>query len=167
MGFDSVVVISYSLTVDTDFSGVLTNTAVINHPLIPEPVLVSARALVTDDPLLVIRKTAAPAKPGPGKPLSYALQVTNIGQPALDLPVLVTDQVPEDTAVSQVGPDGQVSPNGRQVTWDRPVSLATDASSVFTFSVDIASVPSGTVITNDAYQVESPVTGVAAGERIQ
>ncbi len=162
VGFDSSVTITFSVKVTQDFSGIIENSAEINHPMIAQPVTLSAETVVTDDPLLAIRKTSTPAKPGPGKPLTYLLEVTNLGQPtASNLELTVTDQVPANTTFKQADPDGNQSDN--LVTWVREVSLDTGATSVFTFSVNVKSgVPSGTVITNDNYQV-SPF-GVAPGE---
>ena len=163
VGFDASVVVTFSVDVTpTTFAGVITNTAVINHPLIPRPVTVTAETLVTDLPIFEIEKTSSPAKPGANKSLTYWLTVTNVGQPAVGLPLTVDDKVPADTTVSQVGPDG--SKHGGQVTWEREVNLDTGASSVFTFTVNVSDVPSGTVLTNQDYQVSNPTSGVAAGE---
>lgn len=162
VGFDKKAVISYPVTVDAGYSGIISNTAVINHPNIPAPVSISAQAVVTNDPIFTISKTALPEKPGSGKTLIYELQVTNIGQPALNLPVTVNDEVPQNTTFDEAGQGGQLTLNG--VTWQQPLTLSTGASEVFTFSVDIAAVPSGTVITNQAYQIDSALTGVSAGD---
>ncbi len=164
VGFDQRVVVSFSVDVDPGFSGVISNTATIAHPDIPEPIYAVATALITDEPVFTIQKTSAPEKPGPASPLTYYLEVTNIGQPASDLPATVQDHVPAQTTVESLGPDGQLSPNGRLVTWERTLSLATGASSVFTFSVDLSGVVSGTVISNDDYQVSSTPYGVTVGE---
>jgi uncharacterized repeat protein (TIGR01451 family) len=50
------------------------------------------------------------------------------------------------------------------VTWTRHVSLEQGASTVFTFSVDVGDVPSGTVITNDTYHVTSAETTMSDGD---
>jgi uncharacterized repeat protein (TIGR01451 family) len=162
VGFDSAVVISFSVSVDTDFAGPVRNTAVISHPLISEAVTKTAEAVVTDEPILAIDKTSAPAKPGADKPMTYTLTVVNRGQQAHDLDVTVTDEAPSRTDVRDVGPDGQI--DGDVVTWNRSVTLDPGDTTAFTFSVDVADVPSGTVITNDAYKVASPRTGVTSGE---
>ncbi len=162
IGFDSRTVISYSVTAHASYSGFISNTAVIDHPSIPAPVSVSAQAVVTDDPIFTISKSALPKKPGPGKTLVYAVQVTNIGQPAVNLPVVVTDVVPVNTTFREASQGGLFTPNG--VTWQQPLTLSTGANQVFTFSVDIASVPSGTLITNQTYMIESAVTGISAGD---
>ncbi|HJS29028.1 MAG TPA: hypothetical protein VJ768_05375, partial [Anaerolineales bacterium] len=66
----------------------------------------TAETVVTDEPVLEIGKSSAPGFPGPGKPLTYTLVVTNVGQPAVNLPITVTDHVPTDTHFRSVGPDG-------------------------------------------------------------
>jgi uncharacterized repeat protein (TIGR01451 family) len=162
VGFDKRAVISYSVMVDAGFSGIISNSALINHPLIPAPVSVTAEAVVTNDPIFTISKTASPEKPGPGKTLEYSLQVTNIGQPAVGIPVTVTDVIPLNTTFHDAGQDGQLTPGG--VVWQQPLTLNTGATQVFTFSVDIAAVPPGTIITNQTYQVDSTVTSVTAGD---
>lgn len=162
VGFDSTVVVTFSVDVDPGFEGTVQNTAVITDPMIDEPVEVTAETVVTDDPFLVIGKKSAPAKPGANQPLTYTLVVTNVGQPANNLSIDVEDDVPDDTSFSSVGPDG--SYGSGTVTWNRNVTLGTGDTTEFTFSVNVGNVPSGTVITNDAYQVSSTPTGVAAGE---
>jgi uncharacterized repeat protein (TIGR01451 family) len=164
VGFDASVLITFSVDVESEYFGVISNTAVISQPMIPEPVSVTAEATVTNDPILVITKTSSPDKPGAGKPLTYELTVTNLGQSAVDLPVKVVDVLPADTTYL-TSPDGELSQNGKEVTWDRTVSLEYQESSVFTFSVTIDSeVISGTVINNADYYVESIDTGISAGE---
>ncbi len=153
IGFDATVVLSFSVQVDPSFAGAIENTAVLDHPDVASPVTMTAETIVTDEPILELEKSIAPSLPGPGKPLTYTLLVVNVGQPALNLPITVTDQVPADTTFRGVGPDGSVSPGGDVVTWTRTVNLSTGASTAFTFTVDVQNVPSGTVITNDLYQV--------------
>jgi uncharacterized repeat protein (TIGR01451 family) len=162
VGFDSSVLINFSVTISPTFAGEIQNQAVITHPLIPKPVTVSAETIVTDSPILDIKKTSTPSKPGPNKPLTYLISVTNEGQPATGLPITVTDKVPLNTTLKTVGPDG--TPAGGRVTWTRTVDLVTGASTVFTYSVNVNNVLSGTVISNDEYQVSSSKTGVVAGE---
>jgi uncharacterized repeat protein (TIGR01451 family) len=103
-----------------------------------------------------------PPKPGANKPLVYTIIVTNRGQPAVNLPITVTDQVPISTTLRDVGPDGIDS--GNVVTWTRSIMLDIGQTTAFTFSVDVGDVPSGTVITNQDYRVASPASGVTAGE---
>ena len=164
VGFDSSTVINFNVNVKPDFIGTITNTAVISQALIAKPVSVTAKTVVTDQPILIIEKTSTPDKPGPNKPLTYLLQVTNRGQPATALPVTVTDKVPVHTTFLKAGPDGQHSSSDNLVTWNRTLDLDTGASSVFTFSVTVDDVMSGTIISNDDYQVSSPGIGTSAGQ---
>jgi len=71
VGFDSTVVVSFSVSVPSGFTGKITNTAVISHPLIARPVTATAETIITDQPILTIEKTSAPEKPGANKPLFY------------------------------------------------------------------------------------------------
>jgi len=162
VGFDASVAISFSVSVDASFTGAVYNTAVISHPLISEPVTKTAETIVTDEPILLIEKTSAPAKPGANKPMTYKLIVVNQGQPAHNLPLTVTDRAPLSTTVKDAGPDGVT--DGSVVTWTRSVTLDLGDTTEFTFSVDVNDAPSGTVIVNDGYQVASPQTGLAIGE---
>ncbi len=164
VGFDSSVLISFSVNVSPTFSGVVQNHAIINHPLIARPVTVTAETVVTDLPILGVVKSSTPVKPGPGKPLTYILTVDNHGQPAVGLPITLVDRVPLNTALRSLGPDASASPAGDWVTWTRTADLATGASTIFTYSVDVNPVPSGTVISNVDYKVSSPQTGVVAGD---
>ncbi len=162
VGFDSAVIISYSVTISPEFSGFVTNTAVISHPLAVEEVVLTAEAIVTDDPILTIEKTAEPLLPGPGKVITYYLSVGNIGQPAVSLPVTVTDRVPVSTTLEGTGPDGDPG-LGEVVTWTRDISLETGEQTEFTFSVLVDDVISGTVITNDDYTVQGQGLTLTAG----
>lgn len=162
VGFDATVVVSYSVGVDSGFEGLLANTAVISQAQIAEPVTMTAETLVTDQPALIIEKTSMPDKPGAGKPLTYTLTVTNEGQPATNLDLTVTDKVPANTSIIQPVPGGTFSAGA--VMWNRNVDLGTGDTSVFTFSVDVDDVVSGTVISNNEYQVSSPGLTTAVGE---
>lgn len=164
VGFDSSVLVSFTVKVDAAFNGTITNTAVISQPQISHPVSVTAKTIVTDKPILTIQKTGSPEKPGPGKPLTYALKVTNDGQPASGLAATVSDQLPLNTTFLDAGSGGQASPDKRTVTWHPTLNLDTGASSVFTYGVTVADVTSGTVLTNDHYQVSSTPTGAAYGQ---
>jgi uncharacterized repeat protein (TIGR01451 family) len=162
VGFDDSVVISLSVSVDIGFEGTVRNTAVISHPDIAEPISKTAETVVTDDPILTIEKTSVPAKPGANKPMTYTLTVVNQGQPAHNLLLTVTDGVPLSTTVGPVGPDGNT--DGDVVTWTRSVTLGHGDTTEFEFSVDVGDVPSGTIITNDSYQVDSSETDITSGQ---
>jgi uncharacterized repeat protein (TIGR01451 family) len=164
VGFDSSVLITFSVDVEVDYSGEIVNEALIEHPLISEPVTVTATAIASDDPILQIEKSSEPAMPGAGKSLTYTLKVTNVGQPAINLPVTVQDKIPQNTTFDSVGLDGN-PPTGGKVTWQRDLNLEHGASDVFSFTVNVdADVPSGTVITNDTYQVSNTGIGTTVGD---
>jgi uncharacterized repeat protein (TIGR01451 family) len=166
VGFDSMVVISYSLQMDSGISGLVENLAVIDNPQISEPVTVTAVALLADGPVLEISKSSEPAHPGPNQPLTYTLTVTNLGQTASGISLSVQDNVPADTTLLEVGTSGTASPNRRNVTWNRNVTLDTGDSEVFTYSVTVNDVVSGTVITNGGYQVSASGVETAIGEPV-
>ena len=162
VGFDSAVAITFSAALSSSFaSGQVINSAVISQAQLARPITLTAVTTVTDVPLLTIDKSSTPAKPGPNKPLVYTITVANSGQPAINLPITVTDQVPLSTTVLSVGPGGIAG--GGLVTWTRSVTLALGETTAFTFSVMVGSVPSGTVIANANYQVANPRSGVTAG----
>ena len=122
--------------------------------MIAHPVTVTAETVVTDEPIFKVGKTSEPEKPGAKKLLTYSLAVTNQGQPAVDTPITVTDQVPVHTSLDDIGQGGTV--DGNLITWNPTVTLGTGETSVFTFSVTVDNVVSGTVITNDQYDVTGP-----------
>lgn len=155
VGFDSSVVITFSVTVTPGFEGIIANTAVISDPMIASPVSVTAQTHITDRPMFEISKTSTPKLPGKGEPLTYELLVTNMGQDAVGVPIIVNDYVPTDTTFLQAGQGG--SDIGGVVTWTSTVDLGFGESTPFTFSVNIdPDVVSGTVITNQTYLVVSP-----------
>jgi len=163
VGFDSSVVITFSVTITPDFEGTISNIAVVTDPMISEPVALKAETRVTNDPVFEVTKTAMPDLPGKNKPLAYELVVTNQGQAAVGVPLVVTDTVPENTTFLDVGPEGSYDSNDNAVTWHRSVDLEFSETSTFTFSVTIGDVPSGTVIENNDYRVAG-AGGIGVGE---
>jgi uncharacterized repeat protein (TIGR01451 family) len=164
VGFDETVVISFSVTVSPSFSGLLRNIAVIDNPMIPEPVTVMADSMITDDPILTIEKTAVPGLPGANKLLTYTILIGNEGQPAINFPITVTDELPANTSPGNIGPDGTLSPDNSVVTWTRKVTLDTGETTPIVFSVVVDDVLSGTIIANNNYQVESTLGVITTGE---
>lgn len=156
VGFDASVEITFSVTVTPGFEGIASNTAVISDPQIAEPVTVTAETRVTDSPSFEISKSATPALPGRNKPLTYELVVTNVGQPAEDAQIVVNDFIPTYTTFINASPGFTYDPIGNAVTWEPTVTLGTNETTAFTFSVNIDSVAvSGTIIENNSYQVAS------------
>ncbi len=163
VGFDSSVVITFSVTVTPGYEGIISNTAVISDPMITQPVSIMAETHLTDHPIFEISKSSTPAVPGKNKPMTYELVVTNQGQAAVNTPLTVMDIVPAETTFLSVDPDGMVDPDGEIITWTRPVTMDFGETSIFTFSVLVGDVPSGTVIHNGVYLVNSPF-GLSLGE---
>lgn len=163
IGFDTAVWITYTMTVDTLFEGFVVNSAVVSETHLTEPLTLTAETLVTSEPFFTLTKEAWPEIPGANKPLTYTITARNIGQSATDLTVVVTDVIPADTTLLTVGTDG--TDDGTMVTWTRNVTLATGEETIFTFSVTVDNVVSGTVITNDEYGLSSAVA-VTSGEPV-
>ncbi len=162
VGFDSSILITFSVTVDPTYTGRLTNTATLTQPDIPTPLTLTAVCTVTDVPILTITKEGTPTLPGPGKPLTYTLWVGNIGQPALSLPITVTDRVPSHTTLLSTGP-GAITDTWGHITWTVPLTLALGERRPFTFSVLVApDAPYGTALVNAGYAVSSALPGVGA-----
>ncbi len=164
VGFDSSVVITFSVTVTPGYEGTISNTALISDPMIAEPVDVMAITSITDHPIFEISKSADPAIPGANKLLTYELVVTNQGQATENTPITVTDFIPTDTTFITASLGGTYNPDDRVVTWFRPVDLGYGETATFTFSVNVnEDVVSGTVIDNPTYLVVSP-GGISAGD---
>ena len=164
VGFDADVVVNFSVDVVAAYEGTIENTAVISHPLIAEPVTVTAQTAVTNDPIFTISKSAEPAHPGANKAMTYTIVVENEGQTAVNLPLTVRDTLPANTAFLSTSPDGTYNAGPNRITWNRPVTMALGETAVFTFAVTVGNVPSGTVLTNDTYDVSSPATTLTAGQ---
>jgi uncharacterized repeat protein (TIGR01451 family) len=162
VGFDSTVVVSFSVVVTESYSGIVSNTAVISQHLIAEPVTATVEMIVTDAPILTIEKTSEPAKPGANKPLTYTITVANMGQPMTGT-ITVTERIPLSTTVLNAG-GGVTSTDGAVITWTRNVTMNLRDEEAFTFSVRVDDVLSGTVIANNYYQVDSSETDVTYGE---
>jgi uncharacterized repeat protein (TIGR01451 family) len=51
VGFDDTVVVGFSVTTSPTLSGAVHNTAMLDHPLMAEPVVVAATTVITDRPI--------------------------------------------------------------------------------------------------------------------
>jgi uncharacterized repeat protein (TIGR01451 family) len=151
----SVEAITMTVLVDPGFEGPVTNTAVIDHPSLLEPVTVEAVAYITSDPVLMIRKSASPDPVPVGDELLYTIRVTNLGQQATDL--VITDTVPSNgTYVAGSGTAGAILADG-QVRWQTLI-LGPSETRNFSFRVTVGS---GTEIVNEHYGVTS-AEGISA-----
>ncbi len=153
-------VVTFSVLVDPDFKGVITNTASISHPALIAPVVVQAIAYVTDRPVLSIMKSATPDPVASGGILTYTLTVLNQGQSASGL--IITDVVPANTTyiTNSATFNGQFI-NG-QVQWSVP-ALAFDQNQVIAYQVKVNG---GLEVVNDRYAVTSLEGAVGFGEPV-
>ncbi len=111
-------------------------------------------------PQLNINKSA-PSQVLPGGLLTYTIKVDETGGLADATGVVVTDTVPADTTCcASIGQGGTLA--GNDVTWSS-LTISKGQSISLTFVVTVGQVPSGTLITNDAYRVVTSTQGVNTG----
>jgi uncharacterized repeat protein (TIGR01451 family) len=137
--------ITMSVTVDPWYKGPVTNTAVITHPSLSQPVTVTAVAYVTDEPVLRLQKKGQPDPVGLGQELLYTIRLRNLGQRATG--IVISDTVPMHTTYvpgSATRGGGLV---GDDVLWAWP-ELEAETSEVFQFRVLIER---GPVVLNEFY----------------
>jgi uncharacterized repeat protein (TIGR01451 family) len=101
--------ITFTVEVDQDYEGPVTNTATIQHTSLITDVTVEAIAYITNDPVLQIFKEAEPDPVKIGNELLYTVQVVNLGQTATELEV--RDTIPDNTTYV----DGSASAGGTLV----------------------------------------------------
>ncbi len=109
-------------------------------------------------PQLSIGKSA-PSQVFPSELLTYTIVVSETGM-ADATGVLVTDTVPANTTFASAGQGGTLV--GSDVVWSGQ-TVTKGSSFTLTFAVMVGRVPSGTVVTNDAYRVVSSDQGVSTG----
>jgi uncharacterized repeat protein (TIGR01451 family) len=152
--------ITFTVLVDDDYQGPITNTAHIDHSSLREQVVVQAVAYATDQPVLLIKKTATPDPVPGGEELLYEITVSNLGQSATNL--VVTDLIPDNTQyVNGSSSDGGVL-IGDLLRWDHLV-LGAGENQKFFFRV---MAPSWGEVINDQYQVSCAEGVVAIGDPV-
>ena len=112
-------VLTFTVLVDPDYFGYITNTATISHPRLAAPVLAQATAfIVADRPIFRISKTANPAAVEVGGELTYTVHVANDGSRASQ--VVVVDKIPRYTTyvTGSATADGKLV--GDRVRWEIP-----------------------------------------------
>jgi uncharacterized repeat protein (TIGR01451 family) len=150
--------ITFTLLVDADFEGPITNTAIISHSSLRSPVLVHAVAYITDQPVLQVSKVATPDPVRIADELTYRLRVANLGQPASQL--VITDVIPIDTAYIP----GSASGGGRLVGDSLQWALAgLNSAEIRDYSFRVE-VHGGPWVVNDRYGVSSH-EGISANGR--
>jgi uncharacterized repeat protein (TIGR01451 family) len=159
-GFSSQV-ITFSIVVDPDYTGPLTNTAIISHPDLLNEIERQVVAYVTDKPVLHISKVAAPSEVDIGGEILYTIRVDALGWPATGL--VITDTIPSNTEyiTDSATANGQLV--GDQVQWEI-AGLAAGESRTFEFRV---TVNSGSRVINDHYMVTSIEGSIGVGASVQ
>ena len=144
---NSQELITLTVLVDPDFSGVLTNTATIAHPSLNQSVSVTAVAYITDQPVLRLTKTAAPDPVEMGAELVYNLRLQNLGQQATG--VVLTDTLPVNVAyvAGSATAGGQLV--GDTLRWGFALLKPGETRS-FTFKVRVLG---GMFVINEKYRV--------------
>jgi uncharacterized repeat protein (TIGR01451 family) len=140
--------ITVTVVVDKDYGGTLTNAARISHPSLVTDVIVSTDAHVTEEPLLMIRKSASPDPVRRGEELRYTLHVSNRGQPATEL--VIVDRIPDGTAYVAGSATEGGHLEGGEVRW-AILDLGAGESRTFEFSVMAVD---GNEAVNDTYSAQ-------------
>jgi uncharacterized repeat protein (TIGR01451 family) len=149
-------VVTFTVLVDPDYQGAITNTATISHPDLPVEVEAQAIAYISEKPVLQISKSASPDPVERDAELLYRIRVVNRGQQATNL--VITDMLPLNTAyiTDSATAGGQLVDD--QVHWEVPV-LEPGESRPFEFRVTVGS---GRDVVND----HCPWPGLFAGVEI-
>ncbi len=161
MAAESEVTVTMSVLVDPWYKGPVTNTAVIDHPSLSEPVTVTAVAYVTDEPVLQLGKSARPDPVRLGTELQYTLRLYNLGQVATGL--VISDTVPENTSYVPGSATRGGMLVGNTVRWEW---AELEAASMESFSFRVL-VEDGPVVINETY-LASCAEGIwAYGEPVE
>ncbi|MGD8791268.1 MAG: hypothetical protein PVF47_01855 [Anaerolineae bacterium] len=140
-------VVTFTVAVDPDYEGPVTNTATIQHSSLNENVVVEAVAYVTDDPVLHITKSAKPDPVNEGKELEYTIRIENLGQQATSL--VVSDTIPADTEYVAGSATGGGKLVGNHIEW-KFSALNPGERRTISFRVKVGAVEE---VVNDAYAV--------------
>jgi uncharacterized repeat protein (TIGR01451 family) len=112
-------VLTFTVLVDADYFGWITNKATISHPRLAAPVEAEARAfIVADRPILRVGKTAGRESVEVGQELTYTLHVANDGLRANE--VVVVDKIPLYTRYVTGSATAGGKLVGNQVQWAIP-----------------------------------------------
>jgi uncharacterized repeat protein (TIGR01451 family) len=155
-------VITFTVLVDPDYQGAITNTAVISHPELANAVQVEAVAYITEKPVLQITKSASPNPVDPGTELAYTIRVVNRGQQATTL--VITDTIPANTEIvtASITAGGELDEANGQIRWESDF-LAPGKSHTFGFNVTVGG---GYRVVNGYYIVRCAEGVVAEGEPV-
>ncbi len=141
--------ITFTVLVDEEFQGVITNTAVISHADLAEEVVIGTVAYVTDKPHFVVAKRASPDPVDSGAELSYQITVWNLGQRATGL--VITDAIPINTTYVPGSANLQGELVDSELQWHIP-TLDPGESRTFRFRVTVGE---GEQVINALYGVQA------------
>jgi uncharacterized repeat protein (TIGR01451 family) len=154
--------ITFSVVVDDFYEGPITNTAIITHPGLLEPVEIEAVAYITNKPVLQITKTDSPDPVELGEELEYTIRIQNLGQQATTL--VITDTIPVGAEYVLDSTSGSGQYTGTGVRWTLPV-LAPGGSQEYRFRVRVSDLALRRIV-NDSYAVSSAEGVSAHGEPV-
>jgi uncharacterized repeat protein (TIGR01451 family) len=154
-------VVTFTVLVDEDYSGPVTNTAVISHPDLLDEIVVEAVAYITDLPVLQISKSASPDPVPQNGELHYRISVVNLGQLATGL--VITDAIPDNTTyvADSATAGGEYSAVSDQVRWEIEFLEPGEMRSLG-FDVTVANVD----VINERYVATCAEGVVAVGEPV-
>ncbi|HDQ73408.1 MAG TPA: DUF11 domain-containing protein [Chloroflexi bacterium] len=153
--------VTFTVLVDEDYQGPITNTATISNADLLSEVVIQAVAWVTDEPVLSIDKSA-PASVNQGQNIPYAIHVANAGQQATH--VVVTDTIPANTTIitSSITAGGKHLAGLGQVEWTFD-ALDPGESENLAFAV---SVDSGNEVVNAFYGIRADEVETVMGDPV-
>jgi uncharacterized repeat protein (TIGR01451 family) len=141
--------ITFTVLIDEEFQGVITNTAVISHADLAEEVVIGTVVYVTDKPAFAIAKRASPDPVERGAELSYEITVWNLGQRATGL--VITDALPVNVAYVPGSANLQGELVDSELHWYIP-TMDTGESRTFRFRVTVGE---GEQVINALYGVQA------------
>jgi uncharacterized repeat protein (TIGR01451 family) len=155
-------VVTFTVAVDDDYQGPVTNTAVISHADLLNEVIVHAVAYVTDEPVLRITKLDSPDPVQENGVLHYRIIVSNLGQQATGL--VISDTVPANTEIitDSITAGGEFDAASGQVQWESDF-LKPGRTRTFEFDV---TVEDGDEVINAWYSVRCAEGVTAQGKPV-
>ncbi len=159
VGAFSSETVTFTVLVDPDYQGTVTNTATLSHTDLLTEVEVAAVAYVAAAPVLRLSKSASPDSVEQDAELRYTLRVRNLGWQATEL--VVTDTLPGNTEyiADSATAGGTFDDTENQVYWEFPV-LKAGETRTFEFEVTVGS---GREVINDQYRVTCAEEVTATG----
>jgi uncharacterized repeat protein (TIGR01451 family) len=143
-------IVTFTVLVDEDYQGPLTNTATISNVDLLTEVVVQAVAWVTDKPVLHISKSA-PASVGQDEDIPYTIHIANAGQQATN--IVASDTIPANTTIitASITEGGKFLADQGRVEWTLDVLDPGEGADLgFRVSID-----SGSQVVNEFYGIRA------------